>query len=110
MTMREKSILDLKRKIINKILKHITATESNTYFDFEKDVSFMTHPRTVGKLVLKITMKNIIDPYEGEFYSSNKFIVVNYDTGLENEKEVIVNDAINLIYNILNVERTKVWE
>ena len=108
MTMREKSILDLKRKIINRILKKIAATETNTNFDFEKDVSFMTHPRVVGKLVLKITLKNSIDPYEGEFYSSNKFIVVNYDTGLEDEKETIINDAINLIYNILNVERTKV--
>ena len=67
----------------------------------------MTHPRTGGKLVLKITLKNIIDPYEVEFYCSNKFIVVNYDTGLEPEKEEIVNDAINLIYNILNVERKK---
>ena len=54
--MREKSILDLKRKIINRILKKIAATETNTNFDFEKDVSFMTHPRVVGKLVLKITL------------------------------------------------------
>ena len=107
MTMKDKSILDFKRKIVNKILKYIVRTELNTNFDFEKDILFMTHPRTVGKLVLKITLKNIIDPYEGEFYCSNKFIVVNYDTGLEDEKETIVNDAINLIYNILNVERKK---
>ena len=79
-----------------------------TNFDFEKDVSFMTHPRVVGKLVLKITLKNSIDPYSEDFLCCDKFIVVNYDQGLENEKEMIVNDAINLIYNILNVERTKV--
>ena len=110
MTMKDKSILDFKRKIVNKILKHIARTELNAIFDFEKDVSFMTHPIIAGRIIFKITMKNIIDPYEGEFYCYNKFIVVNYDTGLENEKEVIINDAINLIYNILNIERNKSWE
>lgn len=55
---------------------------------------------------MKITLKNIIDPYSEFTTISNKFIVVNYD-GLEKEK-VIVNRYINLIYNILNVEEDKV--